>query len=102
MDQLVPAYPLSGKLTIYEVAELKPLLANWLGHSESRLELDLSGIDEIDSAGVQLLALLKQESQKQGKTLVLHRHSAMVQRIFVRMGVVGLFGDPLVLTGENP
>jgi anti-anti-sigma factor len=102
MDQLVAAYPLSEKLTIYEVGELKSKLADWLAHSESRLELDLSGIEEIDSAGVQLLALLKQESLKQGKTLTLHRHSAMVQRIFVRMGVVGLFGDPLVLTGDQP
>lgn len=101
MDQLVPEYPLTGKLTIYEVAEMKPVLMAWLAQSKSRLEIDLAGIDEIDSAGVQLLALLKQESQHHGKTLGLHNHAQPVQRIFVRMGVVSLFGDPLVLTGEN-
>lgn len=100
MEQLVPEYPLGGKLTIYEVGELKPVLAAWLDSCGERLEINLAGIDEIDSAGVQLLALLKQESVQQGKTLSLHNHSAAVQAIFVRMGVVGFFCDPLVLTGE--
>lgn len=101
MEQLTHEYPLGCKLTIYEVAEWAPRLGNWLLQSQSRLEIDLASIEEIDSAGVQLLALLKAESLRQGKTLSLLNHSAPVQQLFVRMGVVGLFGDPLVLTGEN-
>lgn len=97
MEQLAPEYPLGGNLTIYEVTERKPQLASWLEEAADRLEIDLAGIEQIDAAGVQLLALLKQESLRQQKTLCLRNHSAVVLAQFEKLNVAGFFGDPLIL-----
>ena len=43
-----------------------------------RLELDLSRVDEIDSAGLQLLLLLRREAQAQGKPFGVGARSAAV------------------------
>lgn len=98
MSTLAPESPLFGSLTIYQVSEVREKLADWLARSEERLEIDLAGIEEIDSAGLQLLALLKQESLRQGKTLTLRNHSPAVLRIFEKMNTAAFFGDPLLLT----
>lgn len=95
MDQLAAEYPLAGKLTIYDVGESKAQFLDWLDHSGERLEINLAGIEEIDSAGVQLLALLKRESLRQNKVLALCKHSSATQVIFSRMGVIDFFGDPI-------
>jgi hypothetical protein len=55
-----PAYRLEGELTIYSVAEARDQLCSALDQHPA-LQLNLSGIEELDTAGVQLLAWLKQE-----------------------------------------
>ena len=50
-------------LTIYHALEQKAILLDALA-AVDELELDLAQIDEIDSAGLQLLILLKQEAQR--------------------------------------
>jgi anti-anti-sigma factor len=57
-----PVIRLDGELTIYRAAELKPLLLQWPA-SDGAVELDLSAVDEIDTAGVQLLLLARREAQ---------------------------------------
>lgn len=101
MSELVPEYPLTGDLTIYQVAELKPLLEKWLHQADPRLEIDLAGIEHIDTAGLQLLALLKRESLAQEKTLCLRNHSPSVQNLFEKLNVAAFFGDPLVLSAQG-
>lgn len=101
MSELVPEYPLTGDLTIYQVAELKPRLENWLQQADPRLEIDLAGVENIDTAGLQLLALLKRESQAQGKSLCLRNHSPAVQHLFEKLNVAAFFGDPLVLSAQG-
>ena len=43
---------LSGELSIYSAAEIKSALAEAMGKA-SEIEVDLSGVTEIDSAGLQ-------------------------------------------------
>jgi anti-sigma B factor antagonist len=85
--------------TIYRVAELKPLLLAALGDGE-RIELDLSGVERIDSAGCQLLILAKREASAAGKALAIVAHSPAVQSLIEFYNLAAWFGDPLVVSAE--
>jgi anti-anti-sigma factor len=69
-----------GELTIYTAAKLKTVLLNEL-KAFSRVVLNLSGIDEADTAGFQLLLFLKREAESAGKTFVIDETSARVKSI---------------------
>ncbi len=85
--------------TIYRVAELKPLLLAVLAGGQ-RIELDLSGVERIDSAGCQLLILAKREASAAGKTLAIVAHSPAVQSLIEFYNLAAWFGDPLVVSAE--
>jgi anti-anti-sigma factor len=85
---------LSEDMTIYNALPIKEkLLAALEGCQE--LELDLSGVGEIDTTGVQLLILAKQEASRLLKSLRLVAHSASVREVLDFYNVVAYFGDPL-------
>ncbi len=87
---------LERDLTIYHAETLKPELLSALDGAE-RLELDLSGVGDIDSAGVQLLILAKRESLARGKTLHIVAHSPAVRDVIDFLNMAAYFGDPLVI-----
>ncbi|MFY9178741.1 MAG: STAS domain-containing protein [Venatoribacter sp.] len=56
-------FVLEGEFTIYRAQELKEQLVQWiLASPKSQLNLELNGITEVDTAGLQLLLLAKRES----------------------------------------
>ncbi|AON52928.1 STAS domain-containing protein [Herbaspirillum seropedicae] len=59
----------SGGLTIFQAAERKPELLHVLTLAQPQVQLDLAGVDEIDTAGIQLLLLLRRELRAQGRSL---------------------------------
>jgi anti-anti-sigma factor len=87
---------LSGELCIYGAAELKDQLLGQLDQCR-QLEINLSEIEEIDSAGLQLLVLLKREAKASGKILTLVSHSAATLEVLELLRMETYFGDPLVL-----
>jgi anti-anti-sigma factor len=91
-----PSLRLEGGLTIYEVTEAKALLSPALDQHPA-LRLNLAGLEELDTAGVQLLVWLKQEARKRGRTLSLSAHSPAVVEAFDLLAVAGVFGDPILL-----
>jgi anti-anti-sigma factor len=91
-----PALLLDGELTIYHVTEARDLLAAALDQ-EDTLRLNLSGLEALDSAGVQLLVWLKQEAHRRGRTLVLFAHSPAVLEVMDLLKVGNLFGDPILI-----
>lgn len=92
---------LQGDLTIYQAKELKERLLALLTGSEE-LELDLAGVTELDTAGVQLLLLAKFEAGRAGKTLRLTSHSDAVRAVIDLYNLAARFGDPLVLPAVRP
>ena len=87
---------MEGPLTIYTATEQKEVLLSLfpLAHE---VELDLSCVDELDSAGLQLLILIKRESVKEGTHLLFSNPSATVIETFRLSGLDGYFADtPLV------
>lgn len=85
--------------TIYGAAQFKEDYLSQLGLSQG-LELDLSRVEEMDSAGLQVLMLLKREADASSKTLQLINHSRAVVEVFELLDLAGYFGDPLVIPAE--
>jgi anti-anti-sigma factor len=88
-----PPLHLTGELTIFRAAELKQLLLA----SPAPVEIDLAGVTEIDTAGLQLLLLAKQTAQAEKRELRLVAHSAAVTELFELLHVAAHFGDPMVV-----
>ena len=61
------------------------------------LELDLSQVAEMDTAGLQLLLLVKREASKAGKKVKLTAHSPAISEILEFTHLVRHFGDPMVI-----
>lgn len=99
-DPLTTRLSLDGNLTIYEAPSGKDSLMTALAGCRT-LELDLSRVGEIDSAGFQLLVLVKQEAARQDKTLNLVAHSPAVGEVLDFFNMVGFFGDPLLIPAER-
>lgn len=83
---------IEGEMTIYRATELKQTLMAALDANPA-LEIDLHGVTEMDSAGVQLLMLAKARSH--GIRLV--AHSPAVIEVFELLDLAAHFGDPLII-----
>lgn len=70
-----------GELTIYTVSKLKSILLDEL-NAFSGVVLNLSGIDDADTAGFQLILFMKREAESAGKPFVINDSSARVKSIF--------------------
>ena len=86
----------SQNLTIYEALSLKDVLLA-LPARATAIELDLSQVIEIDTAGLQLLLLAQRESARQGKTLRLGSCSPAVQELIELFDLAELFGTAQAL-----
>ena len=84
---------IDGELTIFRAMELKPTLLA----EPPVTEIDLSGVTDLDTAGVQLLMLAKKTALAQGHELRLSGHSHAVLDVFELLNVAAYFGDPLVM-----
>lgn len=85
---------MEGPLTIYTATEQKEVLLS-LFPLAAEVELDLSCVDELDSAGLQLLVLIKRESLKEGTHLLLSHPSAAVIETLRLSGLDDYFADTL-------
>ncbi len=69
-------------------AHTAPMLAEAIDSAEqSELEIDLSGVEFVDSSGLRVLIDAHQRADADGRTLRLARPSAAVQRLFEISGV---------------
>lgn len=85
---------LSGELTIYTAAEIKAALATTMADS-SEFEVDLAGITEIDTAGLQLMLIAKRNP---GKNVRFVNHPEPVLRLVDLANLGGALGDPLFIS----
>ena len=87
---------LTEDLTIYHALEQKNILLTALSTTDD-LELDLLKVSEIDTAGLQLLILLKKEAQRTGKKVSIVAHSQAVRSVIDFCNLATELGDPLVI-----
>jgi len=83
---------IEGELTIYRAAELRTALQAALA-AGGDLEVDLSGVTEMDSAGVQLLMAAKNSARATQRELRLTGHSAAVLEVFETLDLAAHFGS---------
>jgi anti-anti-sigma factor len=87
-------FGLSGELNIYSAARLWPELLQALEAAE-RLEISLAGLEDLDTAGVQVLLMLRREAARQGKPLVFCGHSPAAREVIGLYRLTGELGEPL-------
>lgn len=87
-------------MTIYNAGAIKESFLNFCNSGARELEVDLSGVSELDSTGLQLLLLLKAESQKRAFNLRLLGHSQAVTEVFELLKLSMFFGDPVVIPAD--
>jgi anti-sigma B factor antagonist len=82
---------LTGELTIYTAAETAGRLGAGL-EPRGDCDLDLSGVTELDGAGLQLLLWLKHALEAHGSTLHLVAHSDAVGEVIRLLHLEQAFG----------
>ncbi|MDO9596360.1 MAG: STAS domain-containing protein [Azoarcus sp.] len=87
---------ISGELTIFTAAELRQQLLEALGAGLD-VEVDLSRVGEIDSAGLQLMLAAKQEAAGRKRALHFTGHSAAVCDALELCKLFGQLGDPVLV-----
>ena len=90
----------SENMTIYNAAAQKQLLLQALSDCEE-LDLDLSQVSEMDTAGFQVLLLTKREALKTNKTVRLTDHSKVVTELLDLYNMASYFGDPMVIPAKE-
>ena len=89
---------IAGALTIYEAANAKTALLEAL-QASAELEIDLSRVTEVDTAGMQLLLMTKREAARAERKVRL-AHSAASLEALDRYNLGAYFGDPVVISPQ--
>lgn len=89
---------LAGDLTIYEAENIRKNIMDAVFQESKKVEINLAGIDEIDTCGVQVLMLAKRECEKLDKELELVSHSPAVLEMIDVFHLADYFGDPLLIS----
>ena len=87
-------------MTIYNAAAQKQMLLEALADCDE-LDLDLSQVAEMDTAGFQILLLSKREATKANKTVRLTAHSKAVTELLDLYNMASYFGDPMVIPAKE-
>ncbi len=87
---------IDNALNIYVAGEAKEQLLHALAQGRE-LEVDLSELEELDTAGVQLMLMLKHQAQRSNKTCAFLHHSPAVREVIDLLNLAGALGDPVVI-----
>lgn len=93
---------LQGDCNIYNAGELKAALLKALREPQAALELDLAGVTEIDTAGLQVLMAAKNFARAGGQQLQFASHSAPVLELIEIYDLASWLGDPLIVPAAAP
>lgn len=91
---------LSGEFVIQHAARARTELLEGL-EGAPRVLADLSGVSELDSAGVQLLIALRRECSRRAVPAAFQNHSPAVLRMLDLYGLVAWFGDRIKLSPDE-
>lgn len=82
---------IDGEMNIYNAAELKKDILAKTSDCPN-IKLDLSGVNEMDSSGLQLLLLLKREADAANKEFELVSQSETTRNVLELFNLKGFFG----------
>lgn len=93
-DAATTRIDIKGELSIFTAAGLRQQLLDALDGG-SEMEVDLSGVSEMDSAGIQLMVAAKREASARNLPLRFTGHSPAVIDILGLCNLAGHLGDPI-------
>lgn len=85
---------IEGEMTIYRAHELKKALLDTLDRSAATCDLDLSGVTDLDCAGVQLLMLVRQLSELRAQAVRVVAFSLAVQEVLALFNLASYLDAP--------
>tara|TARA_R100001129_G_scaffold159147_1_gene123207 strand:+ start:425 stop:778 length:354 start_codon:yes stop_codon:yes gene_type:complete len=71
----------TGRFTFGDHSSFRKLIEEVRGHGSSTLVLDISGVDFIDSAGLGMLLLARDEGEKSNTNVILRGAQGQVKRM---------------------
>ena len=89
-------FPIEGELTIFRAQELRESIMSAITANDE-IEIDLSGVTEVDGSGTQLMVSAKLEAILRGKTLRYTGHSKPVLDMIDLCDLGTFFGDQMVI-----
>lgn len=79
------SFTIEGDISIYSVKDLKDELSKHFENNKN-MEIDLSAVDKLDTAGFQLLLMARKELESKDKKLSIINPSSETERIFKLYG----------------
>ena len=89
---------IKGEMSIFTALTVRQQLLDAL-EQPGDIEVDLSSVSEMDSAGIQLLIAAKREAALHARTLRFTGHSRAVFDLLELYDVAGQLGDPVLIPG---
>ena len=87
---------IKGELSIFSAASLRQQMLDAL-EQDGDVEVDLSAVSEMDSAGMQLMIAAKREAALRNRSLRFTGHSRAVFETLELCDIGGHLGDPLLI-----
>lgn len=84
---------IAGDMTIYAAVTLKDELFTLVPDCEGDIDLDLSAVSTLDTAGVQIMLMLRRLAQSRGAAFHVRSPSAAVIEVLELCGMQKLIGD---------
>ena len=82
-----------GNCVIQDLLPLQKTMLELIESERSSVELDLSGVEAIDTAGVQLLAVCRNNALEKGKTFRIGSESEAVREALIITGLESMLED---------
>ena len=98
--EVVTRLDIVGDLNIFNAAEQRQRLLDALD-ADSEVDVDLSQVPEIDTAGIQLMVSAKREAAMRNKTLRFSGHSPAVFEVLELYDLSGHLGDPILIQSSK-
>ncbi|MBV8464635.1 MAG: STAS domain-containing protein [Burkholderiales bacterium] len=96
-DAASGVHALSGELGIYTVPDIRQQVLALFAAADN-IDIDLSGVTEIDTAGLQLMLMTKRE---QGKQVRFCNHSQVVLKLIDLANLGQTLGDPVFISARS-
>ncbi|HEV2702302.1 MAG TPA: STAS domain-containing protein [Steroidobacteraceae bacterium] len=90
----------TGEMTVYTASQVKQPLIDAVCDSPANVQMDLSGVSDLDTAGVQLLLLAHREALASGRQLRLVAESNIVRDVLTLFGALGMLKDARATEGR--
>ena len=90
----------TGDMTVYTASQIKQPLVHAVADGPADIQLDLSGVSDFDTAGVQLLLMVHREALVRGRNLKFATPSSIVREVLTLFGALGLLMDASIVEGR--